>query len=271
MLNFHIKSSSSKWCSGHVKPNFGKPAKSFPLECKNSFLKKRKRRKTIFFFSKIFVLNMLFWPHLEGSLTYLPKIFLRITGSELNSFHKITISRAIPLRSLKVAVTGLSKKFCSKSKDFWLNDRRYIWHHEIFFEEKLAEVFTMDRRNAVLTNFRKTGSKLNSFHKNTFSWQIPVRSLKVAVARLSKNICRKIFDWTTGDTYDTMISFRWKTSSRFYCGQPECSFDKLSKKCIARVQVLFASNPNKLWNRKPRQNKKFLRRKNLKTRGMHFW
>ena len=44
---FHINQLSSKGCSGHVKPIFVKPAKNFPLECRKSFLKKRKRIKTL--------------------------------------------------------------------------------------------------------------------------------------------------------------------------------------------------------------------------------
>ena len=155
MLIFHIKTSSSKWNSGDVKPNFGKPAEIFPLQCKNCFLKRQKNKKKLFSFGKLFVLNELFWPHLEGSLANLPKVFLRITARKFNSFHEIIFYRKFPLSSFKVAVTRLSKNICRSSKDFY---------------------------------------------------------------------------WTTGDTYDTMISFRRKTSLRFYCGQAECSCDKLAKR-----------------------------------------
>ena len=114
---------------------------------------------------------MLFWPHPEGSLTNLPKVFLRITGRKFNSFHENIIYRKIPLSSFKVAVTKLSKNICQRSKDFY---------------------------------------------------------------------------WTTGDTYDTMMSFRRKTSSRFYCGQAECSFDKLTKR--VSLESKFCSLPIRIYS-----------------------
>ena len=72
---FHINQLSSKWCSGHVKPNFFKPAKNFPLECRKSFLKRRKRIKTISSSFRKLLYSTCSSGHMGGSFTNLSKNF----------------------------------------------------------------------------------------------------------------------------------------------------------------------------------------------------
>ena len=83
---FHINQLSSKWCSGHVKPNIVKPARKFPLECRKSFLKRRKRKKTISSSFSNCLYSTCSSGHIGGSFTKLSKISPQITESKLKFF-----------------------------------------------------------------------------------------------------------------------------------------------------------------------------------------
>ena len=72
---FHINQLSSKCCSGDVKPNFFKPAEDFPLECRKSFLKRRKRIKTISSSFRKHLYSTCSSGHMGGSFTNLSKSF----------------------------------------------------------------------------------------------------------------------------------------------------------------------------------------------------
>ena len=94
---FHINQFSSKWCSGHVKPNIVKSARNFPLECRKAFLKRRKRAKTISSsFSKL-LYSTCSSGHMGGSFANLSKILPQITESEVHFFQKnIFFSKCSP-------------------------------------------------------------------------------------------------------------------------------------------------------------------------------